>query len=133
MIETLTLPGVVPLGVTESQLPLLPLVVALAVNGMFPLEEVTEMGCACGRLPRDWKENESVPGETLMVGAPLTVRDTGIVICEGTPAAALITRFAVYGVLLATRPVGLIETLSPVGVVPEPGETTSQLCVVLAV
>ena len=81
-----SVPGVFPpAGVTLSQLPELPLVVAAAVNARVPELAATCTLCAAGTAPNDCALKVSALGVTAILGVADTVSVTGI-FC-GLPAA----------------------------------------------
>jgi hypothetical protein len=126
-IETLTVPGVVPLGVAASQLP--PVVVLTdVVNGIAaPPEAVTDRFCAPGSEPRFAMLKDSGPPVTDNVGLLVTTKLTGIV--TGLLVAPLEVRVIEPLYVPAARPVmaaPFTEAVTPVGVVALPGETVSQ-------
>ena len=126
-METLTVPGVVPLGVAANQLP--PEVVLTdVVNGIAaPPEAVTGRFCAEGSEPRFTMLKDSGPPVTDSVGWELTTRLTGIV--TGLLVAPLEVRVIDPLYVPAAKPVmapPFIEAVTPVGVVALPGETASQ-------
>lgn len=129
VIDTVTLPGVVPLGVTESQLPP-EAVLSVAVNGNAPLLlALIATLCAVGSEPRLVKLKVSGPGcpaqTRFSVGSAATLKVTGMVTGLLEAPAEASVMLPVYWP--AVRLPGVTETETPVGVVALPGVTDSQL------
>jgi len=115
--------GVEPdVGVTASQLPPL-CVVALTVmlSGEGILETCNVAGC--GTAPGDWYVKLRLPGVTVRLVGVVTVRTTATWVA--VPPAGVMVNMPLY--VPALRPPGFTLTDRLAGVVPDVGETESQL------